>query len=418
MPHFLDIQRPKRFPYFSFILLFWLVVWFYLCLSNAFQTIQSWEYGKDAGSDLKQHYTVALMLDDAKSRQEGYRSIYRDFHFSTEITKIFHEANYKKGAYLDRHNYRYGPLVAWLSQKSLPIPYNYWPAGWFMLSLLAASASMYLIRQFLDSHSKYNHAHILLFILAFPATIYTFVIYQNTLISLLLVCVSLYFLKKDKPWIAGIFFGLLFYKPQILVYAGAVMFLCGQWRFCLSAGVIALAQFLLSLLVCGVEANIYWVESILEIIRGVQGDEMQTNIPWKGFFYTVLPENLHTPARYLTYGLSLLGLCGTILFYYRIPKNTHWQQWHLFGLAVVYWLIFSPHVKAYELTLAIPLWLNARPQNALIRHLSDSLLWISALLGLFCRFINYSLAAPLLTIWILLMLYHYMESIKVFKKNE
>lgn len=171
---------------------------------------------------------------------------------------------------------------------------------------------------------------------------------------------------------------------------------------------LATAFWLLAgLLLCGWEAHRQWVESLLEIIHGVQGDEMETNMPWKGFVLTAVPEGCQGAAMLLANGLGLLLLGVLVYVAHRIKKHPAWNPHHVFYLALLWWLLFTPHVKAYELVLALPLMMVlARigdPMKAMARG-ALALFYLSGFAAAGCRFVGFSPGAPLVTVAFLMAL--------------
>lgn len=379
--------------------LVWLGLGFSMLAMQAWQQRGAWRFGENRGGDLKQHYAVGLMLAE---REGDYRPLYRDFVFSEEITRIFNEDLYKEGRYLDRHNYRYGPLIAWISWKLYAIPYGLWVKTWGLLSLIFAVATLALLRKtergtgvapplFLET----------VLFLGFPPLLYGFSIYQNAPLTLLLSAVAAWLLKNRQAWPAGLVFGSICYKPQLMPYIAGIMLLCGQWRFALATGLSTAFWLLAGLLLCGWESHRLWMESLMEIIHGLQGDEMETNMPWKGFVLTVVPGDFQGAAMLLANGLGLLLLGVLVYFAHRARKHPAWSPHHIFYLALLWWLLFTPHVKAYELVLALPLMMVlVRLGNPLqaVAGWALALLYLSGFAVVSCRFLGFSPGAPLVTL--------------------
>jgi hypothetical protein len=359
-----------------------------LILQEVAGVLHGWEEGRDGGGDLKQHYTVGRMLESSPD----YRPIYRDFVFSQEVTRLFSREAYDEGRYLDRHNYRYGPLVAWFSWKLLTVPYPWWLAGWLVFSCACAGISWILLR----GCAKVRSGSVLFF--SFPPLLYGLSIFQNHLLTLVIAASVLFLLAQTRPFLAGLVFGCLAaYKPQLLPYVAGLMLLAGQWRFFGGAALTGAAWVILSLLLCGWEAHLLWWESLQEIFQGIQGDEMQTNASWKGFVLTVFPEGLQSVGSLLT---GLLGLsAAAALVGASCRGRIRLGAVEYFSLALGWWLLFTPHVKAYELVLALPLWLLLRREKETGFDAWGLSLWLIGLAAAACRFLDFSPAAPLLTVW-------------------
>lgn len=362
----------------------------------------TWREGLNAGGDMKQHYTVGVMLRD--NPDPTYRHLYHDFLFGREITRLFHEENYREGYFLDHHNFLYAPLVAWCSRQLLVIPYPYWLAAWLALSLGCFVVSALLLKKTVLVDTSWEFKSILVLCLAFPPALYTLSIYQNSLLTFAIVMSSAWLLRLKRPLAAGLVMGCAFYKPQIMPYLAIFMMLTGSWRYVAGLCVSNALWLGLGVGVCGFQAHRNWIESLLQILRGQQGDEMMTNVPWKGFVHTVFPVFLHSSAGAATYLLAGVMLGVSVYFIRKAPKIFTWTEEHTFYVALVFWMIFSAYVKPYELILALPAWFmihNLRDDriSELRRWSLTSLFWIAVSAAVFCRFIGFSPSAPLLTTW-------------------
>jgi len=396
----MGVAGPYKFPRILLVAgLAWVFLGIYLLAWQGWSQRVAWHYGEDRGGDLKQHYAVALMLEEGNG---DYLPLYHGFVFSEEITKIFNHDLYLQQKYLDRHNYRYSPLIAWLSWKLAAIPYDFWVRAWGALSLVLAGASFLILRRTeMPTGRGCSLFPEALFFLGFPPLLYAFSIYQNAPLTLFIASVSAWLLKTGRPWIAGLVFGSICYKPQLMPYIAGIMLLCGQWRFAVATGLSTAFWLGIGVLVCGVQSHLYWCDSLLEIIHGLQGDEMQTNMPWKGFVLTVFPPSLQAVGLLLANGLGICLLGALVYFVHRAPKHPDWQPHHILYLALFWWLLFTPHVKAYEMVLALPLMMvliRVRPPRSGLALGALGLLYFSGFAVSACRFMGFSPGAPLVTI--------------------
>jgi hypothetical protein len=369
--------------------------------SNLLEGWQNWKPGRDWGADMKQHYTAGKML-----QAEGYRPLYEDFHFSREITRDFHEKNFESGHWLDRHNYRYSPLVAWLSSKLLAFPYQLWIPVWCSLSLVAVAGVGFLLRRQWPTSWKASGGFLALF--AFPPTLYGLLIYQNAPLSTLILGSALVLSHLRRPVEAGLVLSCLFYKPQLVAWLAFGLLMARSGRSILGLALGGAIWGGLSLLISGWPAHQVWIESLGQIMRGEQGDEMATNIPWRGFFFTVFPDLAFSTVSFLTYGLLVISGLFFFIWIARQPRNESLPMLTL-AAAVGWWLIFSPHVKPYDLMLAFPATVVL---TATVRRTWASWAWIALWIGVsiavFARFFGSSWSAPLLTgWWVLLLAFHW-----------
>ncbi len=361
--------------------------------------LTSWKPGQDWGGDMKQHWTAARMVDEA-----GFPYLYRDFAFSREITRDFHGDNFAAGRFLDRHDYRYGPIVAWVAWQLQAWPYAAWLATWLVMSLAAMTLGWWLLRQQWPSETTGPGGWLAL--AAFPPTLYAFSIYQNAPLTFGILAPALFLAAQGHPAWAGALLACAHYKPQLLAFLFIGLLAARHWRAAAALGAVSAALLLLGVVLCGWEAHQAWIESLIGIMRGEQGDEMATNIPWRGFIATMVPGLAPGTVSLLANGL--LAASGATLFAWFQRDRTDGAPPDLAcscAATLGWWLVFSPHVKPYDLILAIPatVVLLARSGGSRAAWVWATL-WMAALLGVFARLIGPSLAAVPLTAWWLLLL--------------
>lgn len=353
---------------------------------------EKWQTGTDWGGDLKQHYAAGITL-----KKQDYSILYRGFHFGPILAETFHKED---AAPIAKFNYRYCPLVAWFSEKMTFFSYNFWLDAWLAASILFYVAAFFLLKK-ICAEISFSNSLTTLYFFAFPPFLYNLSIFQNSALTFLIFAGIAVFLRKEKDFLGGLLLSCAFYKPQFAPYIGTFMLLARRWKFI--SGLIAggMFWFLLSVLLCGWQAHVDYLGSIMETLRGIQDDEMGTNIPWKGFILTVFPENWQPSAQVAMWIVSLLFLIVLPLILRRYEKENSWPADYVFWMSVLFWMIFSPHVKSYEMILGMGWWLiftSLVKENPKWFSLSI-LFWLIGALAVAARFIGASLAAPMLTLW-------------------
>jgi hypothetical protein len=94
-----------------------------------------------------------------------------------------------------------------------------------------------------------------------PAVLANIIVGQNGFYSATLLGLGLLKLEQ-RPWVAGIFLGLLAYKPQLAVLVPVALAAGGYWRAFVSAGATAVALVVLSLAIHGQET---WLAFIAQV---------------------------------------------------------------------------------------------------------------------------------------------------------
>ena len=371
-------------------LCFYLLASFYLALPA------QWIPGSDLGGDLKQFYAAGEML-----QREGYHVLYRDYHFGRELYRCFEREEYEQGKELERFNFRYSPLFAWLPEQLLVVPYALWVKSWFWISLFCAMAALWLLVRGLASPAQ-PMACVWPLLLSFAPLTYTLGLGQNTCLTFLILCGGCYLLRNGCDLAAGLVFSCTFYKPQFMVCGFLLMLLAGQRRFCAGLAVGGLLWTLLSLWLCGWASHLDWMHSLWEILRGRQSDEMATNIPWKGFVLTVLPVQWQGVGMVFSNALALTALAWLVWRLRSLQGLAGWSADRSLALVVVWWLIFTPHVKSYELVLGLAWWIYfqriAVPRGTLLFW--SGFFWFCGLLALTARHWQVSLVAVPLSVWL------------------
>ncbi|MBI1214617.1 MAG: DUF2029 domain-containing protein [Alphaproteobacteria bacterium] len=148
--------------------------------------------------------------------------------------------------------WHYPPIFLLLATALAMLPYV-----WALFVWMAATLPMYLaaIRAIIPGRVAMTAA------LAFPGAFMTLGHGQNSFLTTALLGGGLVLLKK-RPWIAGVLFGLLCYKPQFGMILPLALLAGGHWRAIFSAGFTVVAVCALSWLAFGTETWIAFFHSL------------------------------------------------------------------------------------------------------------------------------------------------------------
>lgn len=231
-------------------------------------------------------------------------------------------------------------LYAPLSQ--LPFRLSY---ALHTLAMIAALALACLLIQRIYPHlitSPY-----LLFFLAFTAyPIFRSVIGgQNTALSILLIVACWYKVVNNKHYQAGLYLGLLLFKPQFAVPLAGLFFLSGRWRVWLSAGATGIVLCAINTALSGPAWFVDW----FDLIAAFSGADARTNfaelVSWQGFVQAVLgPGNSLAVA--LGWGLSGATVLAISWVWYAGGRKADFNaQLALASLSIV---LIPPHTLYYD----------------------------------------------------------------------
>jgi hypothetical protein len=173
---------------------------------------------------------------------------------------------------------------------------------------------------------------------------------QNTAFSILLIVLCWYKVLHNKHYQAGIFLGLLFFKPQFAVPLTGLFLLSGRWRVWASAGATAIVLFALSTALTGPA----WIADWLEIVRTFSRFDVQVNfgelVSWQGFFQALLGDG-NTVAGGLGWLLAAATVLGISWVWFAGGRRADFNA--QLGLASVCIVLISPHTLYYDSGIAL-----------------------------------------------------------------
>ncbi len=200
----------------------------------------------------------------------------------------------------------------------------------------------------------FQHRYAILLIIAYPAVYLTMVHGQNSLLSTgLLACAIVCF--RSRPVLAGVFIGLLAFKPQLGVLIPLVLIVSQQWRVFWSAAVTTGVFVGLSLTVFGWELwDIFFQNmSVVKSLMG-QGGLLSEKMP--SLYITLKMIGFADHFAYVMHWGMASGVVGVLMWlWYRCgPTNM------AFAALIPAILLILPYLFDYEMTLlAIPIALLA-----------------------------------------------------------
>jgi len=173
---------------------------------------------------------------------------------------------------------------------------------------------------------------------------------QNTALSLLLIVACWYNVRGGRPYLAGLFLGLLFFKPQFALPLAGLFVLSGRWQVWLSAGVVATVIYGASTAGFGTA----WVGDWLALVETFSRLDVQVNfadlVSWQGFVQALLGHDAPI-ARAVGWGLAAATVLGLSWIWFAGRRNGDIDA--QFALASVAIVLISPHTLFYDSGLAI-----------------------------------------------------------------
>jgi len=239
----------------------------------------------------------------------------------------------------------YGPQVSLLFAPLARLSYPVAVATWSLLTaVIYFSTSMMFVPRRLDGATLVAVALVLLNPAFFELTAYG----QTSALALLCFVVAYHLLRKGACFAAGLWIGLLAYKPQLAIVIAAVMVLRHEWKMIAGAVLSIAVQFGLAAWFFGRSA----VSGYTEALRG---------LPAVTGILEPHPGEMHSIAaffRFIGGGLwtsvaAVAASCvciGFAVWAWRraVPLSTR------FGTLLLATVLVSPHLTGYDLVLIVP----------------------------------------------------------------
>ena len=279
-----------------------------------------------------------------------------------ELAKV-HAALFGPTAF-DYPYWPYPPTFFLILAPFAAMSYRWAFITWNLVTLFGCVAVVYLIVQ--------RRPGIAL-ALAAPFTAWNFLAAQNGFLTAALIGAALLLLER-RPWVAGIFMGLLSYKPQFGILLPVALIASHQWRAMVSAAATIIVLAGISIAAFGIGA---W-EAFPRQLLAQAGLSLLAD-PGNGWGYiqTVygLIRSLHGAAAlaWLAQGATTLGSAVIVWLVWRSSAAYPIKAATLAAAA----LVATPYAFAYDMAaLVIPAAFLARDQLRGDLLIGDKTLWI------------------------------------------
>jgi len=177
---------------------------------------------------------------------------------------------------------------------------------------------------------------------------------QNTAVALLLVVLAAMAVDAGRPWLAGLWTGILAYKPQLAAPVALTLAWRGVWRAVVVIFAALGVQYLLGVLATGGDWG--WPAAWLDSLRAYNAADFSEN-GWQAISLPAVlgritlgggePGSLAGPAvvGYVVGGLIVLRC---------LPALRSWSPVRAIALGCAAGLIVSPHAWVYDAALLLP----------------------------------------------------------------
>lgn len=253
--------------------------------------------------------------------------------------------------------FNYSPAVAWLFSPLSHLPANY---SLLIFQLLSIAALIVSVRLLLKDSSKCSSA-VFFSTLFLPIPITIWIGQVDLIFGLLPFALGYYFMRQQRPVIAGFSFAFSCLKPQFIILPALlalVLLLVRRWRFSfgLLAGVLAIIA--LNIAVSSSELFCHWLwavklcEKIFTDPNSGYAKHLAVSLP--GSLILLFPTNQFSWSKPLSYGLSalfgLVAICSSVRFYWTTREIQSWLVYSMvLGLLLIPLMV--PSFLFYDLAL-------------------------------------------------------------------
>ncbi len=349
--------------------------------------------GNNKGTDFMAYFTAGKIILSGFSHQL----------YNLELVNSIQQGLYVASA-PGFYPYLYPPQYAMFMVPFALLPYNIAYLVWIVLGL----TSLWLSIKWLGIQKP---LHMLLFSLTWFPVFATVSFGQNSFFSLAIFSLTYYLWTKEKDFLAGAAFGLLFFKPQFLLFMGFLWLLDFRksWKALVGLGLCLIVQIGFNVIVFP-QASISYLEYARTTIANfmfIKEFPIWNSFSVQAFWLAIFPGS-HVLSQILFLICAVIGSIFFLLFY----KKYRHDRTILFAASII-WLIWCvPYIFVYDWTLllipAILIWTQLEEIRPAWRVII-ALLWVAGLLSSILTYLQLQvfpiaiqIAIPMLLIGIVL----------------
>ena len=173
---------------------------------------------------------------------------------------------------------------------------------------------------------------------------------QNTIITMLLIALSWRAIEKKNDYVAGIFCGLMLFKPQFALPLIGVYLLSGRWRVGISSGMIAIILYVIGTFMIGFDWIFVWLEKAKWQVQLYAELDKLNAVSWLGFCEAVFGAG-NQWALSLGWTLTLLTIIGISYVWWKGGRKGDLTS--QMGLICISLVLIPPHVIFYDMGILL-----------------------------------------------------------------
>ena len=304
----------------------------------------------------------------------------------------------------------YGPQISVFFSPLARLPYEWALAAWMAITCLVYLACGYAIwRSCPRLHDRAAAVAVLL--LADPTLYYTLSFVQISAIALVCVTGGFLALRANRPLLAGVFLGTLFYKPSLGVAVGVVLVCSAMWRrasalrsgadrrLVVGAVMGAAAQLAIAALFWGPSIVADYFHAQIALVSDMRDEFYIHHLhSWRGFFEILGVPNAAAQTAYLIAAVLVLVVA------FRCWRSAGPLEVR-YAVLLIATVLVNPHGYVYDAIVLMPafllLWDWAEQQPAAFALKFEWLLYfcyLSLFFAIVALVVHVQLSVPALTL--------------------
>jgi len=195
---------------------------------------------------------------------------------------------------------------------------------------------------------------VLLLAIAFPGFFHLILWGQTSAMALACFTAAFFFLRAERPFLAGLAFGCLIFKPQLGIAAAFIFIYARAWRVIAGGLLSSAAQLAVPAIYYGAESLRAWarvMRSVAYNVAVLEPRPYQTH-NLRIFWTMLIPGRVLPFALYVVSALVILGLTAAI--WSRRPTLPLGVRYSALLFASV---LVAPHLIVYDLVILAPVFL-------------------------------------------------------------
>jgi alpha-1,2-mannosyltransferase len=223
-------------------------------------------------------------------------------------------------------------------------------------SVLLTAFMLFKLIQVKGKTSELSYTQLVIIIFSFFPFIEGLLAGQNHWITLLLVTGIVFSMIKEKPYAAGIFAGLLIYKPQFVLGFIIIWLVWKQFKSLFSFCLVALSWGGLFLFANGFGLfQTYMQQSqVFMSLPYIEGFPKYLLVTFYGFLTSIFPQNTQSILSTLSNLLFILGTVGLIWLAYALRNYNVRTQVPAIVAALLLPLLATPYALLHDMVILIP----------------------------------------------------------------